>query len=331
MTKSMNSISYFILRCIRKFFGNKSNMHALKYYEYVDLYDQDANDYILQLLSKDYTYGLMISKFGTVELSNIIAAHYNKLSNWNKEFFKDFLNYNVSLNLHSTLKSLCSNAGFFPYNIDLGREFYKRMLKDMPEIDILGSYIYQEKYVESFLTGIKKRVNLDGFYAPFLWKNPWTKALKGKRVLVVHPFVESIRYQYENNRTKLWDNPDVLPEFKELLTLKAVQSIADAKEQPYKDWFEALKYMEDEISKLDFDIAIIGCGAYGMCLAAHIKRMGKIAIHLAGWTQMLFGVYGNRWIKDQPEYSKLINKYWIRPNENERPKGSEKIEGGCYW
>lgn len=129
MTKSMNSISYFILRCIRKFFGNKSNMHALKYYEYVDLYDQDANDYILQLLSKDYTYGLMISKFGTVELSNIIAAHYNKLSNWNKEFFKDFLNYNVSLNLHSTLKSLCSNAGFFPYNIDLGREFYKGCLR----------------------------------------------------------------------------------------------------------------------------------------------------------------------------------------------------------
>lgn len=326
----MNSTFYFTLRCIRKFFGNKSNMHKLKYYEYVDLYDQDANDFIFSQLSKNTNTGLMISKFGTNELSNIIAAHY-ELNKFDKEFFKDFFNYNVSFDLHTTLKSLCSNAGFFPYNIDLGFKYYKRMLKDMPEIDILGSYIYQEKYVKPFLTSVKKRVTLDGFYAPFLWRNPWTKALKGKRVLVVHPFVESIRYQYENNRTKLWDNPDVLPEFKELLTLKAVQSIADAKEQPYKDWFEALKYMEDEISKLDFDVAIIGCGAYGMCLAAHVKRMGKIAIHLAGWTQMLFGVYGNRWIKDQPEYSKFINKYWIRPNEKERPRGALKIENGCYW
>lgn len=330
MTKIMNSISYFILRCIRKVIGNKSNMHKLKYYEYVDLYDQDANDFILSQLSKNTNTGLMISKFGTNELSTIIAAHY-ELNKFDKEFFKDFFDYNVSFDLHSRLKALCSNAGFFPYNIDLGFKYYKRMLKDMPEIDILGSYIYQEKYVKPFLTSVKKRVTLDGFYAPFLWRNPWTKALKDKRVLVVHPFVESIRYQYENNRTKLWDDSNVLPEFKELLTLKAVQSIADAKDQPYKDWFEALKYMEDEISKLDFDIAIIGCGAYGMCLAAHVKRMGKVAIHLAGWTQMLFGVYGNRWLKDQPEYAKFINKYWIRPNENEKPKGADLVENGCYW
>lgn len=89
--------------------------------------------------------------------------------------------------------------------------------------------------------------------------------------------------------------------------------------------------MKDEISKLDFDIALIGCGAYGMCLAAHVKRMGKQAVHLAGWTQMLFGVYGERWIKDQPKYSKYINDYWIRPLESEKPKGAEKVENGCYW
>jgi hypothetical protein len=97
------------------------------------------------------------------------------------------------------------------------------------------------------------------------------------------------------------------------------------------DWFEALKHMEDEISQLDFDIALIGCGAYGMALAAHVKRMGKQAVHLAGWTQMLFGIYGNRWLRDQPAYAKFINGYWIRPSESEKPKGAEKVEGGCYW
>lgn len=327
----MKSVFNFTLRALRKFFGNKSNHHPLKYYAYVDLYDQQANDYIYQFLEdKNIRGGKMISKFGSTELSNIVACHY-QIHNWSLEYLKDVLSYNASCDFRNTLGRLCKLSGFFPRKMKLGKEFYYRMLRDMPEIDILASYIYEEKYVTDFLKGIKKRVNLDGFYSPFLWKDPWTRVLKGKRVLVVHPFIESIRYQYENNRTRLWNDPNVLPEFKELLTLKAVQSIADAKDHPYKDWFEALKYMEDEISKLDFDVAIIGCGAYGMCLAAHVKRMGKIAIHLAGWTQMLFGVYGNRWITDQPEYSKFINEYWIRPNENERPKGAEKVENGCYW
>lgn len=326
----MNSISYFTIRCIRKFFGDKSKRHSLPYEGYVDLKDQDANNYIYNYINNNFNKGIMLSKFGTTELENIVAFYFEH-HKWTKIYFIDILNHNATFGVKNNFYKLCQLSGFFPYDINLCKKYYNRMLEDIPEIDILGSYIYQEKYVKRFLSGIKKRVNLNGFYAPFMWKNPWTRVLKGKRVLVVHPFVESIRYQYENNRTKLWDNPDVLPEFKELLTLKAVQSIADAKEQPYKDWFEALKYMEDEISKLDFDIAIIGCGAYGMCLAAHVKRMGKVAIHLAGWTQMLFGVYGNRWLKDQPEYSKFINKYWIRPNNNERPQGAEKVENGCYW
>ena len=54
--------------------------------------------------------------------------------------------------------------------------------------------------------------------------------------------------------------------------MKAVQTQADAKDSRFKDWFEALQYMKDEIDKCDYDIALIGCGAYGMCLAAHVKR-----------------------------------------------------------
>jgi threonine dehydrogenase-like Zn-dependent dehydrogenase len=38
--------------------------------------------------------------------------------------------------------------------------------------------------------------------------------------------------------------------------------------------------MIDEIGKIDFDVAILGCGAYGLPLAAAIKGMGKQAIHL---------------------------------------------------
>ena len=296
------------------------------YSSFRDFEGQGANDYIFQKLMENKP--IMIAKFGTVELG-VVGAYELKYNYRIASYLKDFMKGRVSLYSSKVLYSLCKQAGFFPNDIELGDQYYRLMLNDMQDIDILASYIYEEKYVNKYLKC--KRVDLDGYYAPFLWKNPWTKYLKGKKVLVVHPFVDSIRYQYENNRCKLFDDPDVLPEFAELHTIKAVQTIADQEDSRFDTWFDALQYMKDEISKVDFDIALIGCGAYGMCLAAHVKRMGKQAVHLAGWTQMLFGVYGERWIKDQPQYAKFINENWIRPLEDEKPKGADKVEGGCYW
>ena len=48
-------------------------------------------------------------------------------------------------------------------------------------------------------------------------------------------------------------------------------------------------------------------------------------------TQMIFGVYGKRWVESEPVYKKYINEYWIRPGNNEKPLGANRIEGGCYW
>lgn len=296
--------------------------------DYVQKSGQMANDYIYESLNAMPSKPLMCAKFGTTELG-VVCAYEIKHRYPLKAYLDDFLHGRVSVYHKNILDSLCRLSGFFPNNLQLGEKFYNLVLEDMREIDVLASYIYEEKYIAKYLNCVK--VDLEGYYAPFMWQNPWTKYLKGKKVLVVHPFVDSIRYQYEHNRDKLFDNPDVLPEFKELLTVKAVQTISDQQDERFDTWFDALQFMKDEISKLDFDIALIGCGAYGMCLAAHVKRMGKQAVHLAGWTQMLFGVYGERWIKDQPQYSKYINEYWIRPLESEKPKGAEKVENGCYW
>ena len=38
--------------------------------------------------------------------------------------------------------------------------------------------------------------------------------------------------------------------------------------------------MKSEIDKKDFDIALLGCGAYGVPLAAHIKQNGKEAVYV---------------------------------------------------
>ena len=121
----------------------------------------------------------------------------------------------------------------------------------------------------------------------------------------------------------------VLPKFKSLETIKAVQTIA-GNNSVFKDWFEALDFMKKEIDKKDFDIAIIGCGAYGFPLAAHVKRRGKKAIHMGGPTQMFFGIKGKRW-EDNEKFKTIINDYFVNPTDQDIPKDFNKVEGGCYW
>ena len=115
----------------------------------------------------------------------------------------------------------------------------------------------------------------------------------------------------------------MLPDF-ELKTIKAVQTIAGQKSE-FETWFDALESMKDQISKTDFDIAIIGCGAYGFPLASYVKDLGKQAIHLGGVTQLLFGIKGKRW-EEWEHYTELRKnngENWIFTQDI--PKDFEKI------
>ena len=202
------------------------------------------------------------------------------------------------------------------------------VISDLKDIDILGSYQRKERRLSKELHHAVK-IDLQSYLAPYLYEQPWTSVLKGKRVLVMSPFTDTIVKQYAR-RELLFENSEVLPEFAELIPLKAVQSIA-GNPTDYSDWFQALQSMKDQMTSIDYDVALIGCGAYGMHLAAHAKRMGRIGIHTAGWTQMLFGVYGNRWLNDEPQFKRFINPYWVRPSADETPANAQAIETGCYW
>lgn len=294
----------------------------------VQYFGQQANDLVREKI-RSTSGGLMISKFGTVELTAVASILRNERGlNWCD--YMDYIRGKGEIHPEIAMHTLYTNAGFFPLDVELGKRYANLVYEDMQQIDVLGSYVDQEDYFPQELSHCIK-VDLEGYYAPFLWNNPWTMELEGKKVLVVHPFAESIIRQY-NRREKLFADSRVLPEFGKLSIVKAVQSMAGNGEKTgFKDWFEALAYMEQEMDRQDYDVALIGCGAYGMELAAHAKRQGKIAVHLAGWTQMLFGIYGNRWLEDQPAFKRFINPYWIRPGENERPKNAEIVENGCYW
>lgn len=60
--------------------------------------------------------------------------------------------------------------------------------------------------------------------------------------------------------------------------------------------------------------------------------MNKSAIYVGGVLQMYFGIYGQRWIDENPDVLTLYkNTHWTRPNEEEKPNGFTQIENNCYW
>ena len=120
-----------------------------------------------------------------------------------------------------------------------------------------------------------------------------------------------------------------MPQFASVEYVKAIQSNAGGTTK-YPNWFAALDNMKSEISKANFDIAIIGAGAYGLPLAAYVKTMGKQAVQMSGATQVLFGIKGKRW-DTHPVISKFYNEAWVRPLKIETPPEIKKVEGGSYW
>ena len=117
--------------------------------------------------------------------------------------------------------------------------------------------------------------------------------------------LRTIEKQYIEHRGDLFANKEVLPEFASLTTVKAVQSIA-GNPVGFDSWFDALEWMKREIDKKVFDVALLGCGAYAMPLAAHIKRHGHKAVHMGGVLQFMFGIKVKRYI-DEPPTAQYIN------------------------
>lgn len=218
-------------------------------------------------------------------------------------------------------------SGFFPATQENLSRFCDLMLKDMQEVDLLGSWLTNEQYVADYLTRAKFCVLED--LEPFFTEKPWTRQLEGKKVLVVHPFYKSIADQYSKRLNIFPDG--LLPHF-ELTVIPAVQSLGGT-HPDFKDWFEALDSMKAAMDAADYEVAIIGAGAYGLPLAAHAKRQGKTAIHLGGATQLLFGIKGRRWEEEYIvwPYRNLMNEHWVRPDPSETPQAAKNVENACYW
>ena len=314
--RKVNKVLYYYLRNkILNIMSSGNTEHVKKKYAGKILLSRiETNMNIAEMINKDVAF--CVGRFGASEL-----------------FCASSFEFSIHRFEEKAMKQLCEWSGFFPNKMEYGGQFNECLINSAKEVDMLAVWglRFEEYYIKQYMKHSLKLTNLLDLEP---WKhpeNPWSAALKNKKVLVIHPFEETIISQYKK-REKIFPGTEILPKF-ELRTLKAVQTLAGEKDLRFHDWFEALEWMYVQALKIDFDVAIIGCGAYGFALAARIKNAGKKAIHLGGATQILFGIKGKRWdeIETYEYVRKFYNDDWVYPKETEKVKNAELVENGCYW
>ena len=172
---------------------------------------------------------------------------------------------------------------------------------------------------------------LEPFYCCLENIKPWSHYLINKKVLIINPFVNSFQKQLKNG-FRIFKNKKIFLEEQQFVFYKSFNTTAG--NYIHKDWLETFKIMCNDISKLDFDIALLGCGGYGLPLCNFIKtKLNKSSIYIGGGLQLLFGVMGKRWeVRD--DWKQIIKENgckFIKPSGDEIIKNCNKVEGGCYW
>lgn len=124
----------------------------------------------------------------------------------------------------------------------------------------------------------------------------FSACLKGRRVLVVSSFAETIKSQYKK-REFIYPSSDTLPAF-DLKVVQAPVTNADANPQ-FKTWEETLLDLFRRCMKKDFEIALIGAGWYSLPLGDLLFQSGKQVIVVNAHIQLLFGIKGGRWDANQ--------------------------------
>ena len=268
--------------------------------------DQDAGLWIAEALRSHRP--VLVGRLGSVEARLLGEARLGRFS-------------------RVTYREAHRNAGIFPTDPEALEAAAAHLGSALEAVDLLA--LWDSPYQAQLTAQLKPLPERCSLVAlePWWQADPWSEALAGQRVLVVHPFATSIQRQWLR-RERLFPGTAVLPEVA-LLVLQPPLTLAGGT-SGFSSWSAALDELIARTQERDFDVALLGCGAYGLPLAAAIKAMGRPALQLGGALQLLFGIRGRRW-EAMPPFSALMNEHWVRPLPEETPSGAHLVDGRCYW
>ncbi len=157
--------------------------------------------------------------------------------------------------------------------------------------------------------------------------------LADRRLLLVSSFAELLRERATREifegvwakTGKRWFNS------RSVEALEFPYGYTAATHRRYASSLELLDEIATEMSRRDFDVALIAAAGLGVPLASIAKQLGKVGLHLGGHLQVLFGVLGKRW-RERPEWhERYFNDFWIDMPARYRPPETDIADGGAYW
>lgn len=222
----------------------------------------------------------------------------------------------------------------FEYNDALYEKWVNQFNQDMSEADavvLLGRRDRMEEYLCEAYWHPKELFHLRYLeFSPMSKNAPydsWIYSLKGKRVLIVSLFADTMQKQLPY-LDAIWGEKNPTKDI-EFVFQKSVWFMGKNVSSEFSTWYDALEFLDRQISEKEFDVAVVSAGPFSMPLCANIKRRGGKAIQYGGSLQLLFGIRGNRW--ESMPISQFFNEYWVRPSQEETPADAHRVENACYW
>ena len=220
-----------------------------------------------------------------------------------------------------------TNAGVFPIEREQFQEFIKVFRESLRNLD--GLFLWQkEPLFAAYEASVARREAPQARSLNGLTLSPClVPHLSHLRWLVVSPFARTMKSQLAK-LGKL--HPAGRGDWREtarhcrFITCPLAASLVSS---PYSSWSAGLADLQKKITEAsDFDVLIVGAGAWSLPLLMAAKSRGKIGIHMGGTTQNIFGIKGGRW-----DNHGIYTRHWVRPLPEETPPQRFKIESGCYW
>ena len=224
---------------------------------------------------------------------------------------------------------LANNAGFFPVESQSFSSWNATMRKAIQAMDYLCEW-QQDPFLAAYEGQLVARISPSSRNIPMraLGKSILPQ-IAPYRWLVISPFTQTMQQQLP--RLPLIHDPagawavdwGALQNRCRFLRCPLQWHLQPS---PYSSWEEGLEDLACRALAEEFDVALIGAGAWSLPLAARIKKSGRSAIHTGGETQLLFGIKGSRWHHDD-----FYNSAWVSVLPEETPRERHRIDDGCYW
>lgn len=228
---------------------------------------------------------------------------------------------------------LFHSAGVFPIRRDIYYRWASLYRAAVRQLDFVAQWqpegSFLDAYEQAFLDRELPHAVRGNFHSLDPVGAPWLQPLAKLRWLVISPFCETIRAQLPRlPQLKVFHGipPETLAQAASDCRLLPCPQLPYMVPPVHRDWFHGLGEMKRAMDEMEFDVAVIGAGAWSVPLAVHAKTQGRIGIHLGGTLNLLFGIRGGRF-----EDRGLYNEHWIRPVESERPANHRLLENGAYW